>query len=472
MAVRKGVIELSEFLYYVLSQLRSSLLFVALAAIVSLGVVYIIYRRYRRQYGTQKQFPWRKAMGWFVFAGYCAILFYATFLRSSGHFREWNFHWFRAWREAWNNFSVKNWANILLNIALFVPLGFLLPLLTKKLRRWHRMTAVGFGVSLAIELIQLLTARGICDVDDLFANTLGAAMGYFAADFLCSIVAPRGHRLKPALRDFGILCLPVLAIGSIFAAYRMQEFGNLPNAAAYSNNTRKVQWTLACEFPSAESEVACYQTQAMSRGDCDALAQQIASLVGEEVDMASYYQEMAYYNLTGGIVTVYYYDGSLRASFHDHGTFCSDLNREMVEHKLEQFPVQIPEQAEFDVQEDGWYSFTCDRLQDGAVLLDGALRCRFNEDGTLCNIENNLVWYRFHRNVAILSPEQAYKALCAGEFYDNGLFEYKSPTQISVLSCILDYEIDTKGFYQPVYRFSVASSDGSYEDSLMIPALP
>ena len=60
----------------------------------------------------------------------------------------------------------------LLNIALFVPLGFLLPLLSKPFRKWYAALGAGFGVSLLIELSQFFTGRGMCDVDDLFTNTL------------------------------------------------------------------------------------------------------------------------------------------------------------------------------------------------------------------------------------------------------------------------------------------------------------
>ena len=64
-----------------------------------------------------------------------------------------------------------------LNILLFIPLGFILPLLWKEFRSWKAMGITGFLVSLGIELAQLLNYR-ISDVDDLIMNTLGALLGY------------------------------------------------------------------------------------------------------------------------------------------------------------------------------------------------------------------------------------------------------------------------------------------------------
>ena len=40
------------------------------------------------------------------------------------------------------------------------------------------VTLLSFELSLAVELIQLITKVGSCDVDDMLLNTLGAAAGY------------------------------------------------------------------------------------------------------------------------------------------------------------------------------------------------------------------------------------------------------------------------------------------------------
>lgn len=67
--------------------------------------------------------------------------------------------------------------NAVLNVALFVPLGFLLPVLWKKQSSFGKTIALGFGLSMTIELVQMFTYRAT-DVDDLITNTLGCALGY------------------------------------------------------------------------------------------------------------------------------------------------------------------------------------------------------------------------------------------------------------------------------------------------------
>jgi len=69
-------------------------------------------------------------------------------------------------------------SNLLGNIAGFIPLGILLPLLFKKLRTAFRTIVMVFLFSLAFETAQLLLILGVFDVDDLLLNTLGGAIGY------------------------------------------------------------------------------------------------------------------------------------------------------------------------------------------------------------------------------------------------------------------------------------------------------
>ena len=65
-----------------------------------------------------------------------------------------------------------------LNIVLFVPLGFFLPLLYKKYSRISNIALTGFLFSLSIEIVQRF-GRGSTDINDLITNTIGASLGYF-----------------------------------------------------------------------------------------------------------------------------------------------------------------------------------------------------------------------------------------------------------------------------------------------------
>jgi glycopeptide antibiotics resistance protein len=65
------------------------------------------------------------------------------------------------------------------NLILFVPLGFLLPLVWRRLRFWNGMLAA-LAISIGIELAQYLTrpwSNRLADVNDVILNVLGACLG-------------------------------------------------------------------------------------------------------------------------------------------------------------------------------------------------------------------------------------------------------------------------------------------------------
>jgi Glycopeptide antibiotics resistance protein len=68
--------------------------------------------------------------------------------------------------------------NLLGNILAFSPLGFFLPLLFKSCNRLKVTFLLSLGVSLLIEIVQLLFYLGTCDIDDLILNVVGSLLGY------------------------------------------------------------------------------------------------------------------------------------------------------------------------------------------------------------------------------------------------------------------------------------------------------
>lgn len=68
--------------------------------------------------------------------------------------------------------------NLLGNVVLFIPLGWFLPALFPALRSFP-MTVLSVLVSVScVEILQVVFTVGICDVDDLLLNLLGAFIGY------------------------------------------------------------------------------------------------------------------------------------------------------------------------------------------------------------------------------------------------------------------------------------------------------
>jgi len=75
----------------------------------------------------------------------------------------------------------------ILNVILFVPLGFFLPLLYKKYRNMRTVVLTGFLFSLAVEIFQMFD-WGSSDINDLMTNTVGACVGFLAYCLLSRIL--------------------------------------------------------------------------------------------------------------------------------------------------------------------------------------------------------------------------------------------------------------------------------------------
>lgn len=107
-----------------------------------------------------------------------------------------------------------SWYQVIANILVFVPLGFLTPLLYKSLTKWWHILLVGFSGSLLIEVLQILTPRNIVDIDDIIFNTLGAMVGYIV--YLVFIKIVKHFNLITSIKKFEIhLTKPALKVASI-----------------------------------------------------------------------------------------------------------------------------------------------------------------------------------------------------------------------------------------------------------------
>ncbi len=84
--------------------------------------------------------------------------------------------------------------NIIGNLVVFAPIGFLVPIWRGSGMRWYHIVAVSFLCSLLIETSQLVFRVGVFDVDDLIMNTTGGIIGYMAYLMLRRIIRRRASK--------------------------------------------------------------------------------------------------------------------------------------------------------------------------------------------------------------------------------------------------------------------------------------
>lgn len=102
------------------------------------------------------------------------------------------------------------------------------------------------------------------------------------------------------------------------------------------------------------------------------------------------------------------------------------------------------------------------------MYLNGELICTIRKNGIVSNFTNNIISYKPYKEYDILSFKEAYDEILKGNFRLIGMVDKIS--NINITDASLIYQLDSKGFYQPVYDFT-ANIDGNINHHIYISAL-
>ena len=105
------------------------------------------------------------------------ILLFTVVIREPANTREFNFVPFWSYHAPNDDLQASLLMENLLNVCLFIPLGFLFGCSYGK---GIFVKAITFGLILScgIEIIQYLSKTGFAEFDDVFHNTIGCLIGY------------------------------------------------------------------------------------------------------------------------------------------------------------------------------------------------------------------------------------------------------------------------------------------------------
>lgn len=74
--------------------------------------------------------------------------------------------------------SKEDIKNIVINLILYVPLGFLIPILIKTNRDFSNLAMAIITFSVIFALVKIIGGFGVFNIDELILNTLGGIIGY------------------------------------------------------------------------------------------------------------------------------------------------------------------------------------------------------------------------------------------------------------------------------------------------------
>ena len=86
------------------------------------------------------------------------------------------------WQALWHTddplLRWQSFANLFGNVVLFIPMGFFPAWLWEPWRKFWRQFLLMAGLIVAVEVLQIATGLGWCDIDDLLLNLVGTSLGF------------------------------------------------------------------------------------------------------------------------------------------------------------------------------------------------------------------------------------------------------------------------------------------------------
>lgn len=174
---------------------------------------------YKKIMHGKKMINYKKAIIFSIFVAYIYLVLNTTLF---ANFRDLgvsgiNLELFNSYRKVFRRFSNSIvWRDIILNIFMFVPFGFLLPLMNKFFHKPYITWVLSLLFTQSIEIAQLIIKVGAFDVDDIFNNFLGSVIGYLLAMSLLSSIFNKSSK-KP--KYFLLYFIPLTIIILTFLGY-------------------------------------------------------------------------------------------------------------------------------------------------------------------------------------------------------------------------------------------------------------
>lgn len=470
-----------------------------LLAIAVLAVIVFVgyYLFYRKVIKGKKVLSVGKLIWLIVFLAYIFVLAAVTLLARGNSYQRNIVPLFVSYREAWYQYSMQDWRNLILNIGIFVPFGFLLPIGISKMRKFWKTALCGFLVTFVIENGQLIGQRGVFECDDILNNTIGGMIGFglFAICYAVYLLLSKNasERKWSAGRVIAYqlpLILTCVGYLAVFAVYNHQELGNMMSQNTMHFKKGSLQVSSEENYSEQKDQVAVYQLKQMSHEEAEQYAAQFFENIGDTLDaeQSIFYEDTGVFYSENGNDLWLDYTG-MTWNFTDFDTVYSedmvenseldvdestdgtesvddvddtstnaikpvdDADEETIRNALKQYRVEVPDGCTFSKGEDGYYNFSADQIKQGNAMYDGSIECRYYDNGKLGEIWNRMTVSSYYKDFSVISEQDAYERIAKGKFYT--WLKAADSYEIEVGKGALNYEKDSKGFYQPTYLFSV-----------------
>ncbi|MEK4698003.1 VanZ family protein [Solibacillus sp. FSL R7-0668] len=444
-----------------------------------IGFSFLIYQKKRGHLHKQKIYSFITLL--LLICWFTIVLGITTLGRGANYESMTNLNLYSGYINAWNNWSLTEFQLIIFNIIMFVPLGILLPFYNKKFNSFTPALIVSLGVTLLIECIQLVTQKGIFELDDIFHNTLGGIIGFYLIIGIRDFVQQR--KLKSLIKAIALPTIFSIILLIPFTFYSIKEFGNMPILPAERQDMEHVTVESKLNFSDEPSSAAIYQN--ISANDLEN-GKKIATILSNEYGLTQkgkIYTESRnrIFKFEDESYNIYQLNYVLTAGTWTLTNFASEeleispafekTQKELFEKWMKTSKL-LPDDVNYSLQgkELRWDVITPESIKNynqdfsmGLVMITPS-KTKIPSTIFYSINENNFI-----KNVDIISPKKAYEEIINGNFE---IYPALSKgDSLNITGVDISYVYDTKGYYQPVYNFEVHLNNEDYFINIQIPAM-
>jgi glycopeptide antibiotics resistance protein/uncharacterized protein (DUF1778 family) len=451
---------LPETIELLLENLSPILKFVVptfLIVAIVLSYTHKIFKQYDRDVSRLYRF-----LLYIISFAYSILIFYITFL-----YRNYNNEYearqiilapLSSYRLAWYSYSSSEWCNIIINILMFIPFGFLIPLYNRKFRSLIYVVISTLFLTTTIELAQLITRKGIFEIDDLINNMLGAIIGYGLILFILNILD------KKKLRSTVYLVPSIATIILFFViqfSYNSQSIGNLSCTYSYKVDMSKVEIQSRYNtehleknnlpiYQNAHFEDMEYGKELMSRFQKELRLPVENTPEFDTKNITIDGEYLLDYNIQNGqlLYNSYLDKDKEIVMISESDARVNDLSNRL----LKIYHSDLVDSAvnlEGNKENDFVLNISKEKTSD--EILEGQMSFSLDNNLKIHYLESNIKLNKYVKNISIISLDEAFSRLRDGQFKTFPAFE--KGDKLSITDYKIEYTYDSKGFYRPVYLF-------------------
>ena len=264
-----------------------------------------------------------------------------------------------------------------------------------------------------------------------------------------------------------VIMILLLSFALFFTGYCFRK------VHAYLYPQYSLEWQ--CQIPQIPASMPIYEVMPLSSKDYLEQNLEVAERIGAE------YNHIICTSKRGIYIDTDREDGvHLLLQNHSNGEYryrtrkgywtgWKSADRRELEETLSFYSIEIPANAQFRVEGNGWHTFTIAPYFNEGIMITGEIRCRYAGDGLVTALENSLIEYTISEFHPVINTNTVRHELESGKYFRNMGFDNNESIQIQ--SARITYAQSSNGSCVPYCCFQIQQGSDTELEEIMIPLL-